>query len=201
MSGSSDLIPIVSKIFCSSSLTTLTVRKRPRVVNGGGFAVTDRRPKTIFTVDGCGVIGSKGQLLVRDEDGASILRIQKKGGVVQALSTGHQWKGFADNQGTNKLVFSLKESRACFAKNERIRICTEPRSSHRDWDYEVHGSFPDKDCSINDRRGAIVAEVIVSEMMESKEIYQLIVRPGYDQAFVVGVIAVLDSIHGESTSC
>jgi len=37
--------------------------------------------------------------------------------------------------------------------------------------------------------------------MGSKEFYQVVVQPGHDQAFVVGVIAVLDNIHGESTRC
>lgn len=71
-------MPVVSKVYCSPSLTTLTVRKRPHVVNGGGFVVTDCTPKTVFTVDGCGTIGSKGELMVRDEDGSPILQIQKK---------------------------------------------------------------------------------------------------------------------------
>ena len=65
MSRSSDLLPIVSKIFCSPSLTTLMVRKRPHVVNGCGFVVTDCTPKTIFSVDGCGVIGAKGELIIQ----------------------------------------------------------------------------------------------------------------------------------------
>lgn len=38
-------------------------------------------------------------------------------------------------------------------------------------------------------------------MKGSKEFYQVVVQPGYDQAFVVGVIAVLDNMHGESTRC
>jgi len=86
MSASSDrLMPIVSKIFCSQSPKTLMVRKRPHVVNGGGFVVTDCSPKTIFSVGGCGVTGAKGELIIRDEDGSSILRIQKK--VHDALSS------------------------------------------------------------------------------------------------------------------
>lgn len=37
--------------------------------------------------------------------------------------------------------------------------------------------------------------------MLSKDIYYVSIKPGIDQAFVVGVIAILDNIYGESTSC
>lgn len=38
-------------------------------------------------------------------------------------------------------------------------------------------------------------------MMESKDVYHVMVKPGIDQAFVIGVIAILDYMHGESTRC
>lgn len=41
----------------------------------------------------------------------------------------------------------------------------------------------------------------VEKMMEIKDLYHVVVKPGIDQAFVVGVIAVLDNIYGESTYC
>lgn len=34
-----------------------------------------------------------------------------------------------------------------------------------------------------------------------KDLYNVIVRAKVDQAFIVGVIAILDYIHGESTTC
>lgn len=39
----------------------------------------------------------------------------------------------------------------------------------------------------------------VEELIESKDLYHVVVNPGMDQAFVFGVIAVLDYIYGEST--
>lgn len=38
-------------------------------------------------------------------------------------------------------------------------------------------------------------------MMGNNDFYHVMVQPGYDQAFVIGVIAVLDNIYGESTAC
>ena len=41
----------------------------------------------------------------------------------------------------------------------------------------------------------------VEKLMESKDLYHVVVKPGIDQAFVFGVIAILDNIYGESTYC
>ena len=45
-------MPIISKLFCSSSQVVLVVRRRPRVINGGGFVVTDSSQTVVFKVDG-----------------------------------------------------------------------------------------------------------------------------------------------------
>lgn len=72
------ITPIVSKIFCSSLHAVLMVRRRPPAVNGGGFVVTDQEQRIVFSVDGCGIIGVSGQLIVRDADENAILFIHKK---------------------------------------------------------------------------------------------------------------------------
>jgi uncharacterized protein YxjI len=41
----------------------------------------------------------------------------------------------------------------------------------------------------------------VEKLMENKDLYHVVVKPGMDQAFVFGVIATLDYIYGESTYC
>lgn len=38
-------------------------------------------------------------------------------------------------------------------------------------------------------------------LMGSKDLYHVVVTPGIDQAFVFGVIGILDYIYGESTRC
>lgn len=194
MGGSTNKVPIVSKIFCSSSLTSLMVRKRPRVVSGGGFVVTDCSQNAIFAVDGCGTLGAKGELMLKDGDGEHILFIRKKvrntirslatygmhacilvsmhvciqcaslcyqGGIVQALSTRNKWNGYLmDDEGVNKLIFSLTDPKSCLAMNNSIRIRVDhPKGHNKDLDFEVHGSFADKSCTIRDCRGNVVAQV------------------------------------------
>ncbi|KAL5709374.1 hypothetical protein ACHQM5_020072 [Ranunculus cassubicifolius] len=198
------MAPIVSKLYCSPSQEHFLVRKRPHVVNGGGFVVTNCNQKVVFKVDGCGTLGVQGELILKDNEGESLLFIRRKGGIVQALSIHRQWKGYKiDYEGLEKVVFSVKEPIPCLIKKIPVRIMVEPR--YQDWDFEVKGSFPNRACSIIDCRGNIAAQVGAREdfkgMILSKDLYHVVVQPGYDQAFVFGVIAVLDNIHGESTRC
>ncbi|KAE8658001.1 Protein LURP-one-related 16 [Hibiscus syriacus] len=205
MGTKANTMPVISKLYCSSSQVIFMVRRRPHVVNGGGFVVTNCIQLVVFQVDGCGVLGTKGELVLRDANGDALLLIRRKGGLVEALSIHKRWKGYtSDYKGSKKLVFTLKEPRSCLVKNNAIRISTEPKSS-KNWDYEINGYFPERDCSIVDSVGNIVAQVgikkEVEELMASKDLYHVVVKPGADQAFVFGVIAVLDYIHGESTRC
>jgi hypothetical protein len=73
-----DSMPVVSKMYCLSTPAVLMIRRRPMVVNGGGFVVTDLSHNVVFIVDGCGILGSKGELMVKDGDGEQILFISRK---------------------------------------------------------------------------------------------------------------------------
>uniref|UniRef100_A0A7N0VCV5 Uncharacterized protein n=1 Tax=Kalanchoe fedtschenkoi TaxID=63787 RepID=A0A7N0VCV5_KALFE len=199
---------VVSKMYCSSKESLLVVRRRPHVVMGGGFVVTDCSHWTLFRVDGCGVIGKMGEVVLRDGQGHPLLLLQRKKGLVQVLHVHRQWRGFTPHyEGSQKqLAFILKDPKACFAFSNAIRISTQPRMNNvKDWDFEVRGYFPDRNCSIIDHQGNVVAQIGVrmeiKELMTTQDLYHVVVSAGNDQAFVVGIIAVLDSIYGESTVC
>lgn len=195
-------MPVVSKMYCSSTPVALMIRRRPMVVNGGGFVVTDFSHNVVFIVDGCGILGSKGELMVKDGDGEQILFISRKGGIVQALSTRNKWNGYSmDYQGKNKLVFSLTDPKSCIAKGAPVRIHIEPKRHCNNWDFEICGSFADRNCRIIDCTGKIVAQMGKKELVGSNDFYHVTVQSGCDQAFIIGVMAVLDNIHGESTRC
>lgn len=78
MSEAGKLMPIISKAYCSSSAVALTVRQRPRVINGGGFIVMNSSQNAVFMVEGCSSLGAKGQLRLKDGDGGPLLSITKK---------------------------------------------------------------------------------------------------------------------------
>lgn len=88
------------------------------------------------------------------------------------MSTSNRWKGYlTDDEGPSKLVFSLREMRACLVKNEVVRICIEPKTSNKDYDFVVHGSFLDKACTIDDRSGTVVAQVNYTYLFNFREIF------------------------------
>lgn len=72
------MMPVISKTFCSSSEVVLVVRRRPHVVTGGGFVVTDCTQNVVFRVEGCGILGKKDELLLRDGNGDALLLIRRK---------------------------------------------------------------------------------------------------------------------------
>jgi hypothetical protein len=79
MSTKANTMPIISKMYCSSSQVVLVVRRRPHVISGGGFVVTNcSDQKVIFRVDGCGILGTKEELLLRDGNGDALLLIRRK---------------------------------------------------------------------------------------------------------------------------
>lgn len=69
--------PVVSKLYCSPSDDVLVVRRRPKVANGGGFVASDSMQQVVFHVDGCGVIGRKDEMILRDGDGNALLLIRR----------------------------------------------------------------------------------------------------------------------------
>ncbi|XP_059276638.1 protein LURP-one-related 6-like [Lycium ferocissimum] len=199
---------VVSKVFCSNSEIVLVVRRRPHVVNGGGFIVTNNcTQNVVFKVDGCGILGKKDELILRDSDGHDLLLIRKKGGVIEALSMQRKWRGYSkDFEGSEKLVFCLKEpNNSCFFKKMPIKISIESNDYKDHKIFQIAGYFPDRACSIIDSSGNVVAKVgarkEVQQVMPSKDVYTLTIKAGIDQAFVVGVIAILDYIYDGSTRC
>lgn len=206
---STTVLPIVSKVYCAPSEVVLAVRRRPNVAGGGGFAVADSSQRVVFRVEGCGVLGKKEELILRDGEGNALLLIRRKGAIVEALSLTRRWKGFSyDLEGFNsdKLVFTLKEPNyTCFSTNTRIKISIESKELCSHGNFEVRGDFPGRSCTIVTPMGDVVAMIGVNKelqlLMRSRDVYHVEIKAGFDQAFVFGVIAVLDYIYDGSTRC
>lgn len=48
------------------------------MVMGGGFVVTDCSQRTLFKVDGCGVVGKMGEVVLSDAHGLPLFLLQRK---------------------------------------------------------------------------------------------------------------------------
>ncbi|KAL9662917.1 hypothetical protein QQ045_027752 [Rhodiola kirilowii] len=205
MSTKANNRPIVSKVFCSPHQQVLTVRRRPNVAMGGGYEVTECTQKhVVFRVDGCGTLGSREKLVLKDGCGEALLLIRRKEGVVEALSLYRRWRGYrVQYEVPQELLFTLKDPKSCLAGSNAIRISAQHRICDSSGGFTIRGNFSDKDCSIVDGRGIIIAQIWRNQKAEnwklSDDLYHVTIKPKIDQAFVIGVIAVLDYIYGEST--
>jgi len=194
--------PVVSKQFCSTSETQFIVRKRPCVVNGGGFVVTNCGGNEVFRVEGCGSM-FKNRAVLKDGEGKPILVMERKVGVVQVFCFQTQWKGFVRDEidEHDKPIFKVTASAVnCCQKNPIKVSLTNSDKNKTGWDYKIVGSFTERDCGVYDHSGAIAAEVFVNTALKDvKDIYSVAVRPGVDQAFVFGLVAILDKLSEEAT--
>ncbi|RCV46068.1 hypothetical protein SEVIR_9G507000v4 [Setaria viridis] len=139
----------------------------------------DQDQRAVFSVDDCGIIGTSGQLIVRDGDGNAILFIHKKGGVVQALSVNNWWRGYLTNYGEpSKLVFSLQDPKPVLCMKGDVQVTVEPKERNRHWDYEVTASFVQRSCAIKNRAGHVAAQNGVKGMLAGRDLYQVVVQPG-----------------------
>ncbi|KAK4432796.1 protein LURP-one-related 6 [Sesamum alatum] len=201
------MVPIVSKVYCSPSEVVLTVRRRPNVVAGGGFVVADCSQRVVFWVDGCGILGKKEEIILRDGEGNALLLIRRKGEIVEALSLTRQWKGYNyDYLGSHHHVFTLKQpNSSCFSDKTPIRISLVSKNTTSYGNFKINGDFPNRSCTIIDSTGHLIAQVGVKEeveqVMTGKDLYHVKIMGGVDQAFVFGVIAVLDYTYDGSTRC
>lgn len=189
------LQPIVSKLYCSQRDTFFLLRRRPKVANGGGLTVVDASQRLVFTVEGCGILGKKDELLLKDADGNALLLIRHtQGGIIEALALTRKWKGFSyDNySGPPKPVFTLKQPISCFSVNSSIKISAGSTG------FAIRGNLWDGSCTVVNCYGQLIAEV---EVKNVEDMYSVKIMGGADQVFVIGVIAVLDYINGGSTAC
>ncbi|GLJ13732.1 hypothetical protein SUGI_0219160 [Cryptomeria japonica] len=189
--------PVVGEDFCSSSVTVLTVRKKDLVFSGGGFIVTNSCTGQIaFTVDGRG-LSSKNKLILMDPLGKPLLTLHRK-----AFRILHRWYGFhgeaCDGQ---KPIVSVRKS-SIFSKNEVAEAFVGSTGGKKHSDYKVLGNYSERHCSIYNGLGTLVAErkFATSDVMLSKEVFNVVVKAGIDQAFMMALIVILHQMSGEHDS-
>lgn len=191
--------PVVGEEFCSSSLTVLTVRKKALSFSGGGFIVTNSCTGEIaFRVDGRG-LSSTNKMILMDPLGKPLLTLHRK-----AFRILHHWYGFhGETCHGQKPIFSVSKS-SMFSKNELAEAFEGSSRGKKHPDYKVLGNYSERHCSIYNGLGTLVAEVkrkfATSEVMLSKDVFNVVVKAGIDQAFMMGVIVILHQMSGEHDS-
>lgn len=111
----------------------------------------------------------------------------------------HQrWEGFlGERTDGQKPIFSVKRSSIIGRSAVTVEVYGMPGE-----EYQIEGSFAQRCCTIFNARKEIVAEIrrkvdASTNVVLGKDVFSLCLKPGFDGAFAMGLVLVLDQITGE----
>jgi uncharacterized protein YxjI len=181
------------------SVTSLTVWKKSLVFGCSGFTVFNSSGNLEFRVDSY-PSDPKDEVLLMDAKGMALLTMRCK-----RLSLQNEWQGclgeFWDAQKTlfvvrraPSLLISSKSLAEVYVHSSAKGKKSNKPHSH----YRVEGSYAKRSITLFSCFNEVVAEVkpkqVRSDIRLGGDVFNLTVRPGYNQAFVMGLIIVLDQI-------
>uniref|UniRef100_A0A0D9V690 Protein LURP-one-related 5-like n=1 Tax=Leersia perrieri TaxID=77586 RepID=A0A0D9V690_9ORYZ len=202
---------IVGEEYCAAEERVLTVRKTSHFSPGDGFAAYDHRTgRLAFRADTYGRghgggAASSGELALLGPSGEALVTVRRR-----RPSLRHRWEGFlgarADGQ---KPLFSARRSSILggAAAGAVVELLTPIPSSSSAAELRVDGSFPRRCCRVvaakaDSGREAVVAEIRrkVDEgarVVMGRDVFVLRVSAGFDAAFAMAIVLVLDQIAGD----
>jgi hypothetical protein len=210
---------IVGAEYCDPEERVLTVRKTSHFSPGDGFAAYDARTGGLaFRADTYGRghgggAASAGELALLGPAGEPLLTVRRR-----RPSLHHRWEGFlgarADGQ---KALFSARRpsilgGAAAGAVVELLPPPPPPPAARAAPELlRVDGSFPRRSCRVvaapraEGEKAKVVAEIRrkVDEgarVVMGRDVFVLRVSPGFDAAFAMGIVLVLDQISGDEAS-
>ncbi|CAH1435200.1 unnamed protein product [Lactuca virosa] len=185
---------IVEKGFVYEKETHLTVMKTSLFFAGDGFAVYDSNGQVVFRVDSYGPDNrDAGELVLMDSSGRCLLTVRRK-----RPSLHQRWEGFiGERMEGDKPIFSVKRSSIIGKSNMTVEMFGD-----RSEEYHIEGCFSQRNCTIYDSAKETMAEIrrkgdASTNVMLGKDVFSLTLKPGFDGAFAMGLVLVLDQINGD----
>ncbi|XP_074312643.1 protein LURP-one-related 5-like [Silene latifolia] len=175
--------------------TILTVCKTSLFFTGDGFTVYDCHGQLVFRVDSYGPDWrDREELVLMDASGHCLLTVRRK-----RPSLHNRWEGYlGERTEGSKPIFSVK--RASIIGRSGVTVEMYENAGE---EYQIEGSFTHRSCTIYDASsrevmGEIRRKVDASaNVVLGKDVFSLIVKPGFDAAFAMGLVLVLDQINTE----
>ncbi|WVZ00460.1 hypothetical protein V8G54_026529 [Vigna mungo] len=175
----------------------LTVLKTSLFFAGDGFTVYDCKGQLVFRVDSYGPdTRDRDELVLMDPNGRCLLTVRRK----QRPSLHQRWEGFkGERMDGDKPIFSVK--RASIIGRARASLTVEMYDNPGE-EYQIEGCFSQRCCTIFNVTKESVAEIRrkvdpTTSVVLGKEVFSLCVKAGFDAAFAMGFVLVLDQINGE----
>lgn len=180
--------------FIFEEQTQLTIQKTSFFFAGDGFSVYDSNAELLFRVDSYGTeICDEGELVLMDASGHCLLTVRRK-----RPSLHQRWEGFVGERlEGQKHIFNVRRSSIMGRTSVTAEVYGNPGE-----EYQIEGSFSQRTCTIFNADKQSVAEItrkldISTNVVLSKEVFSVCLEPGFDAAFVMGLVLVLDQIYGE----
>ncbi|XP_047314686.1 protein LURP-one-related 5-like [Impatiens glandulifera] len=217
---------VLEKGFIYEQETHLTVFKTSLFFAGDGFTVYDCKGNLIFRVDSYGPDSrDKDQIVLMDASGTCLLTVRRKVQSFQIIllfptkfifvvflkqrpSLHQRWEGYKGEGKIKKKkpIFSVRRS-SIIGRSSGVTVevygdedgdSTSPAAE----EYQIDGSFRQRYCTIMNSEKEMVAEIrrkvdSSTKVLLGKDVFSLCLRPGFDAAFAMGMVLVLDQIYGD----
>ncbi|KAE8699390.1 Protein LURP-one-related 5 [Hibiscus syriacus] len=172
----------------------LTVLKTSLFFANDGFTVYDCKGQLVFRVDSYGPDPrGKAEVVLMDAHGRCLLTVRKK-----RPSLHHRWEGFLGERSEGqKPAFSVKRSSIIGRCGMAVEVFNNPGE-----EYQIEGNFGQRSCTIFNAAKEQVVEIkrkvdVSSNVVLGKDVFLLSLKPGFDGAFAMGLVLVLDQINGD----
>jgi len=176
----------------------LTVLKTSLFFAGDGFTVYDSKGEVAFRVESYGPDSRDlDELVLMDPDGRCILTVRRK-----KPSLHQRWEGYkGERMDGDKPTFSVKRSSIMGRSYAGVTVEVYDRSGE---EYHIEGCFSQRSCTVFNASKESVAEIHrkvdpTTGVLIGKEVFSLSVKPGFDTAFAMGFVLVLDQIGGDDS--
>ncbi|GFY96957.1 LURP-one-like protein [Actinidia rufa] len=204
---------VVENGFTYEEETHLTVFKTSLFFAGDGFTAYDCKGELVFRVDSYGEDAHEhAELVLMDASGHCLLTVRRKVIGVFAFTLGwvllervesrpslHQrWEGFrGERMDGEKPIFSVRRSSMIGRSTVTVEVYGDPGE-----EYQIEGSFEQRCCTFYDSAKQSVAEIrrkvdASVHVMLGKDVFSLSLKPGFDGAFAMGLMLVLDQINAD----
>ncbi|CAN1171758.1 Protein LURP-one-related 12 [Linum perenne] len=182
-----------------------TVFKTSMFFANDGFTVHNSDGELVFRVDSYGPDASdRDELVLMDARGRCLLTVRKK-----RPSMHQRWEGFiGDRKHGQKAAFSVMRSSMIGRPGVDVEVYEARipgRSRKEEEHYEIEGSYGSRSCTVVDTaagaKRSTVAEIsrkldVSTNVVLGKDAFSLALKPGFDAAFAMGLVMVLDQICG-----
>ncbi|CAF2065938.1 unnamed protein product [Brassica napus] len=171
---------LVDNKFSHGQDKNLTVRKTSLFFAGDGFTVYDCKGTLVFRVDSYGGPNN------RDNDERPSLR--------------RRWEGYlGERTDGQKPIFGVRRSSMIGRNSVTVEVYAEYECN----EYLIEGNFGQRSCTVVEaetrRKVAEIRRKVdaSTNVMLGKDVFSLNVKAGFDGAFAMGLVLVLDQIYGD----